>query len=141
MGNDEYEVSGHIAVPFNKKTEQLFYRSRTRTSYRLLKNGNVIENNTSISIETVNKHLYTCGYEIQKYKQPRKKPRGIVNNIHIGITKLNEKNKTIELLITVHAKDMRSLIERCDSLKVFVESETHIKLDEHVDTWTKQELC
>lgn len=141
MVKNEYDVSGHINIPFNKNIQDVFFREGRENKYALYKNGLLIEKRTNLSKGFVNSYLLKKGYKLKKTSYKRLIPVRKINGITIGVTKINSGSKTIELLISIHAKDMRSVIERCDAVVEYVESVIGQKIPAKAKLWTRQEMC
>lgn len=141
MGNDEYDVSRHVIIPYNKKTKELFFRTQRNVDYSLHKNGVVLENTTNLPKKFVDKYLISKGFELKGRERTVLVPKGKVNDISVGITKIKKKDKVVELLVSIHAPDMRRVIKGCDSIVGFVESQTGNKIEKKAKLWTRQEAC
>lgn len=137
----EYDISGHVVIPFNKKTQEIFFRTQRNVDYALWRNGVKLENITRIPKSFVNKYLTSRGFEIKGCERIVMIPKSHVNGISIGVTKIQNDSETVDLLISVHSKDMRSLIKSCDSMIEYVESHAGIKINSGAKLWTRQELC
>lgn len=141
MVKNEYDVSGHINIPFNKNIRDVFFREGREYKYALYKNGLLVEKRTNLSKGFVNSYLLEKGYKLKKTVYKRFIPVRTINGISIGVTKINSGSKTIELLISIHAEDMRSVIERCDAVVEYVENVSGQKIPAKAKLWTRQEMC
>lgn len=141
MGINEYTVSGHIMLPYNKKIERIFYRKSKVTNTEMYYDDELISRRTTIPKDFIKKYLLPIGYVTKTNITTELRNRIKINDIPIGITRIKKGRKTVELLITVHAEDMRSVIASCDQLVQYVEDKTGDKVTTDAKLWTKQEMC
>lgn len=141
MEKDEYDVSGHVIIPYNNKTKELFFNNQRNVDYSLHKNGVMLENTTTLPKKFCYKYLIPKGFELKSRERIVLVPKKRVNGILIGITKIKKNDNIVELLISVHAPDMRRVIKGCDSLVGFIESQTGDTIEKRAKLWTRQEVC
>lgn len=141
MEKDEYDVSGLVIIPYNNKTEVLFFNNQRNVDYSLHKEGEMLENTTTLSKKFCDKYLIPRGFELKRRERIAIVPKRQVNGISIGITRIKKKDQIVELLISVHASDIRKVMDGCDSLVDFVESQTGDTIEKKAKLWTRQEVC
>lgn len=141
MVKNEYDVSGHIIVPYTNAMRDMFLRKNKDAKYSLYKNDVLLEKRTNLSKSFVESNLLNKGYKLKKQTKVCYRPKKRVNGISIGVTKINKGSKVMELLISIHAPDMRSVIQNCDALVKYVEEITGEKIQSEAKLWTRQEMC
>lgn len=141
MTKNEYDMVGHINVPYNKKTKPLLFREGYNREVSLYKNGNLLDYTSRLPMGFIKKYLLPNGYEVKTTKRKTSIPRKKINGIQIGITKIKKGSRVVDLLISVYANDMRQLIKNCDSIIEYIEQQSGIKIDSESETWTRQEAC
>lgn len=142
MENEDHTLSGHLIVPFNKKIQDIFFRTTTKSKYSLYKDNVELERTTRLSKAFIDKYLIPRGFELKKQKRTVHIPMDKVNGVSIGVTRITKGKKTVELLISIHAKSMRTMIKRCDAVAEYVTDTTGIEIkDPDAVLWTRQEEC
>lgn len=141
MVENKYDASGHIIIPYNEEIKNILFKQVTQNEWKLTRNGVLLQNTSGLNKEFVDKYLKKHGYSLTKKKRNSTNPIKKLNGVPIGITKLVEDGNIVEILVTVHAKDMRSLIEKCDLCVRYIEDSTQIKIDKKAKVWTRQEAC
>ena len=142
MAQNDYEVSGHILLPYNKQTEMVFFNHPKDKKYTLYDpKGIKLENRTGFTLAFIKNHLIPIGYRIEPFETSNVVPKKRIDGISVSTTKVKEGRKIKEILVAIHGKDMRSVIKNCDHIVSFLETTTTIKIKNDAKLWTKQEAC
>ena len=86
MANNEYDMVGHINIPYNKKTKTLLFREGYNREVSLYKNGNLLDYTSRLPMGFIKTHVLPKGYEVKTTKRKTSIPRKKINGIQIGIT-------------------------------------------------------
>ena len=141
MVKNEYDVSGHILVPYNETTQKILFRKVKKNEYAISKNGVLLDNICKLPKTFIDSFLINREYSVEKKIRVSLTPLKRVWGISIGITRIKKENKTRELLISIHAPDMRGLIKKCDEFTERFEDAAGTKLKSEAKLWTRQEAC
>lgn len=139
---NKHDVSAHMVYKYNTKIRDVFFNKQKSTCRNVEKNGITLQKKAEgVNLPIFKKILTENGYNIVVKTKYVYEPKKIIEKIHIDITRIRKGRETVEILVLVRGKDMRTVINNCDTIVAFIKNKTGINIEEDAKLWTRQEMC